>query len=349
MVFPTSPVVGQVFTSGGRSWVWNGSTWDAPRSDNPPLAIPTGNAIINGGFDVWQRGTGPFTTPANATYTADRWTHFFNGTATVTQDNSLAVTNTGSGIRITATGSSSDNAIFQLIETANTLPLRGSIVTITAWVSGTTGVSARIALAHSTSDNTNLTSTNIAVADSGFVALSSTPQRITVTTTIPANARTLRVGINSSSMVNTNFFAVTGVQLEVGAVATPFKRNAPSIQAELAACQRYYFRWAQTATDPFSNAGLGYADSSGTCLVSIQLPVVMRVPVGSVAEFGGTWQLVGNGSAVTITNFVVLSAPFRNTHTGMTYALVAGGLTFQHVYVLRSAGTNPFIGFSAEL
>jgi hypothetical protein len=34
MVFPTSPTVGQVFTSGGRSWVWNGSTWDSPRTDN---------------------------------------------------------------------------------------------------------------------------------------------------------------------------------------------------------------------------------------------------------------------------------------------------------------------------
>jgi hypothetical protein len=30
MVFPSSPTVGQVFTSAGRSWIWNGSTWDAP-------------------------------------------------------------------------------------------------------------------------------------------------------------------------------------------------------------------------------------------------------------------------------------------------------------------------------
>jgi hypothetical protein len=34
MVFPTSPTVGQVFSSGGRSWVWTGSTWDSPRTDN---------------------------------------------------------------------------------------------------------------------------------------------------------------------------------------------------------------------------------------------------------------------------------------------------------------------------
>jgi hypothetical protein len=37
MVFPTSPIVGQVFTSGGRSWVWSGATWDSPARDNPTI------------------------------------------------------------------------------------------------------------------------------------------------------------------------------------------------------------------------------------------------------------------------------------------------------------------------
>jgi hypothetical protein len=56
MVFPTSPVVGQVFSSGGRSWVWNGATWDSPRTDNlqniPSLVggnTFTGNQVFNSG------------------------------------------------------------------------------------------------------------------------------------------------------------------------------------------------------------------------------------------------------------------------------------------------------------
>jgi hypothetical protein len=45
MVFPTSPTVGQVFTSAGRSWVWNGSAWDAPSATNV-LTVPVGLELI---------------------------------------------------------------------------------------------------------------------------------------------------------------------------------------------------------------------------------------------------------------------------------------------------------------
>ena len=46
MLFPTSPTVGQVFTSGGRSWVWSGATWDSPTATNTLLA-PYGLTHIN--------------------------------------------------------------------------------------------------------------------------------------------------------------------------------------------------------------------------------------------------------------------------------------------------------------
>jgi hypothetical protein len=56
MVFPTSPTVGQVFTSGSRSWVWNGSAWDSPSAINVPLSglVPLVNQNVSAstGFAV---------------------------------------------------------------------------------------------------------------------------------------------------------------------------------------------------------------------------------------------------------------------------------------------------------
>jgi hypothetical protein len=55
MVFPTSPTVGQVFTSGGRSWVWNGSAWDSPAGQ--PFLVPgltlVGSADFTGASTVF--------------------------------------------------------------------------------------------------------------------------------------------------------------------------------------------------------------------------------------------------------------------------------------------------------
>jgi len=50
---------------------------------NAKLASDTAraNLLTNGGFEIWQRGNGPFTT--NGVYTADRWQLFTSGTDTL--------------------------------------------------------------------------------------------------------------------------------------------------------------------------------------------------------------------------------------------------------------------------
>jgi hypothetical protein len=58
ILFPTSPTVGQVFTSGGRSWVWSGATWDSPTATNTLLA-PYGLELI---------ASVPFTAAASASF-----------------------------------------------------------------------------------------------------------------------------------------------------------------------------------------------------------------------------------------------------------------------------------------
>jgi hypothetical protein len=48
IIFPTSPTVGQVFSQGGRSWVWNGSTWDSPSNPDLTTSLAT-KANLTGG------------------------------------------------------------------------------------------------------------------------------------------------------------------------------------------------------------------------------------------------------------------------------------------------------------
>jgi hypothetical protein len=69
-------------------------------------------------------------------------------------------------------------------------------------------------------------------------------------------------------------FYITGVQLEVGSVATPFERRPYG--TELALCQRYYAKTYPQATVP------GTATYNGTIMVPC---------FGSMAYAGGTWQL----------------------------------------------------------
>jgi hypothetical protein len=79
-------------------------------------------------------------------------------------------------------------------------------------------------------------------------------------------------------------FDLWGVQLESGPTATPFRRNAPSIQAEIAACQRYYVRYSYP-----NNAYMGVAVGHSTNQFAIQwsFPTEMRVTPTFEAISGG--------------------------------------------------------------
>ena len=76
-----------------------------------------------------------------------------------------------------------------------------------------------------------------------------------------------------------NYWAITGIQLELGSVATPFEHR--SYGDELARCQRYYFK-----TSGYTKYGTVY--STAHSFVSLDLPVTMRDnPSTATATLGG--------------------------------------------------------------
>ena len=81
---------------------------------------------------------------------------------------------------------------------------------------------------------------------------------------------------NTSTWWTTNdaTFEITGVQFEVGPVATPFEHR--SFTEELRRCQRYCFRLGGGDTEQYSCIGMAVQSHSTTCKAHIQFPVEMR-------------------------------------------------------------------------
>lgn len=306
------------------------------------------NFLINGGMDIWQRGT-TFTSGAfDPKYTSDRWLQFVaTGSNTITQETSTLPTGARFACKWTSGAAGGTFGFYQTIETANVIPLAGKVVTIQVQVTGTTGKTAYIQFNSSTGVDTAPLSVNDAIANSANVTLTSgTYTTITLTATVPANAKTLRVGIVSvATFANTEGVTFGNCKLEVGSVATAFTRAGGNIQGELAACQRYYYR--QSGTTDGGNFNVTGIGSSTTNVSGVfQVPVTMRVKPSSV-----DFSLVGvtdTASASPASNITV--SGFGSNDKAVVLNITASGLTQFRPYAAQQFGSGTgHIGVSAEL
>jgi hypothetical protein len=214
------------------------------------------NFVINGGFDIWQRGTS--ITPTGATiYSADRWT-VYNANMTVSRQTTSDTTNLPNiqyCARVQRTAGNTGTGQIYLInpfETINSIPLAGKTVTISFYARAGANYSTtsnilnyRVTSGLGTNENPLNGYTSGADVISANATLTSTWQRFSATATVSANATELWVGFVNTPTGTAganDWYEVTGVQLELGSIATPFSRAGGSIGGELALCQRYYER-----------------------------------------------------------------------------------------------------------
>ena len=139
-------------------------------------------------------------------------------------------------------------------------------------------------------------------------------------------------------------FELTGLQLEVGPVATPFEHL--SYANQLRRCQRYYCR-----ITPSNNAfyGVGNIDGGNQSQILVTFPTEMRGRPTSIETTGTpsnyilrvtsnvTCTSVPQLDICTTTNALVV--PYANGH----------GFTDKSGAFLRANGDASFLGFSAEL
>jgi hypothetical protein len=220
------------------------------------------------------------------------------------------------------------------IEFANCYQLQNQQVTISFYAQANNANAASTALIVRTRTSATV---DASVLFTGTVA--STNQTITtsgvrysVTRTLPATFGALSLEFASgTSGIAGDGFTITGVQIDKGSVALPFRRAGGTISGELAACQRYLP--TVIADGSIADLGTGFAYSTTQAYVYIPFKVTPRVKptgitVSAVGDFG-----VRNSSAsiLTSTNVAINTAGTDGSALIVTVAsgLVAGnGTTF---------------------
>jgi hypothetical protein len=128
------------------------------------------------------------------------------------------------------------------------------------------------------------------------------------------------------SIVATNAaaFAVTGVKLEIGSVATPFNRQ--SLAKSMADCQRYYQKiGGSSAADVIFQTYAGGAASAGNFGSNIGIPAMRAVPTATRI---GTWNTANITSYSLYPSISNLGVQITPTAVGSVYMFTADATTY---------------------
>ena len=325
-----------------------------------PLNAAGKNAVINGGMDIWQRGTS-FTNPVSAAtaYSADRWLTCRYGYATNITTSRVASGLTGFNYAMRLqrnVGDAAGSAMFASYncETADSLRFAGQTVTVSVYFRAGASFSGVSSTAFVTLHSGTGTDQNIVTGFTGDSTLinatptiSTTIQRFSYSAAVPSNATQvgLQLGWNPTGTAGANdYLDIVGVQLELGSVATTFSRAGDVLQGELEACQRYYFR-ATSPLNAYGTLAMGSAISTSIIRVSVKTPVTMRVTPTTI-DFSTLFASDGVGGSALTTCVGATSTPdYPSVDCGG-----GSGLTQYRPYALTTNNsTSGYLGFSAEL
>lgn len=341
--FPNAPTPGATYNAGGVTWMWDGVKWTTTASASADVvnSAAVGNSgrnlVHNPRFEIWQRGTGPWTGFGN--YLVDRWQ--LNGS---TDANSVSLGNLSDADRASigdesarysllniftgnaAAGSSS--FVIQRIEGVRRLA--GKTITISFYANAASALKLGVNVVQSFGSGGSPSGAVVPNGQSVSIP-GATFARYSVTFAVPSVAgKTL--GTNNDDCTQLEFWYSSGstsatragnigvqsgtvnlwgVQLEVGSVATPLAKR--DIADELALCQRFY------STGTIRYIGYQAGGAGINCLQTLPapmraLPTVTPTFTTQTNIVGSTtvWdaQTVGIGGTVTALGSFVLTGSY---------------------------------------
>jgi hypothetical protein len=362
------------FTSFVVSDTYTQAQADAKFFQNANAFVAGKNKIINGDFRFNQRNFTSTTTSGE--YGFDRFTTFFSdGTSTYSAQTFTLGAAPVAGYegtnfaRIASTGQTLTSAATWLrhkMESVRTFA--GQTVTVSFWAkaaSGTPKVAVELSQIFGNDGSPSATVNTYA----GQATLSTSWQRFTLSVAVPSiSGKTLGTRGNDTLVLNLFTSAGTdynsrsgslgiqtttidfwGVQVEAGSIATPFQTATGTIQGELAACQRYYWRIPASASatyQVFSNSGW-YASTTQFEAVH-RMPVSMRV-APTTLDFAATLQVLDTAGTGITTSSGSISAAESNPDTVRVNWAVTGATAGRFGNVRAPGSATAYVGFGAEL
>jgi hypothetical protein len=301
------------------------------------------NAIINGNFDIWQRGTN-FTTTGD-TYTADRWLPESAGGINLTIARSTDTPSPDVAFSYVATVNTAvfSNLASQRIESVRTFS--GGTVTLSFWAKSNRAQSVSSLITQSFGSGGSA-GVNIILPN---FTLTTSWQKFSFTVSLPSVAgKTIGAGdhlrvllLRSGSFQAGDTAHLSQVQLEPGPIATPFERRP--IATELALCQRYYYR------NDSGRPGMGLAFSATAAQFVVSFPVSMRVNPVALDQSGvaSDYTVFRSGAAIVVSN-AVPTLVVSGRDSACVQMAFASGLVSGEALMMRLIN-NAHLGFTAEL
>ena len=303
------------------------------------------NGSINGGFDIWQRGTS-FNSAASL-YTADRWSLNANTAQTLTRQTVSDTTNLPTiqyCARIQRTNGSTNTSAYyftQSWESSESYRYAGQTVTLSFYARkganfSSTYLQSWVYYGTGTDQNINGTYTGAAGLGGQNNTLTTTWQRFTMTVSIDKSATELALffAISPTGTAGAaDYFEITGVQLELGSTATTFSRAGGTIQGELAACQRYFQKFGGVAYYGFNT---GRNTSTTELIFALSNKATMRTTPsitssGSFATYNGTVSTIAIEPNLANADQTFVKVTLSGATTGQANILYANNDTTAHI------------------
>ena len=333
------------------------------------------NKLINGDFNINQRNFTSTTT--DGTYGFDRWIGYFQG-GTTTYSAQTFTTGTApvAGYegknypRLVTTSQSSAGdfaSVSQKIESVRSFA--GQTVTFSFWAKASTGT-PNIGVGFSQFFGLGGSPSAEVITSTAVKTITSSWARYSFTVAIPSIA-----GKTIGTTTNTDFLQawiftscgttisslgypavglqnvtvdIWGVQVEAGSNATAFQTATGTIQGELAACQRYYYRANAQTTSYYISTGTGFARNTTIAYIPFFVPVTMRAI--SSLDYSGIRAVRASTDVGYTTGTFAFTGNYTSNIAELSYTHGTAVFTQGEVVYLGNNNANPsYIGLNGEL